>query len=65
MRGDGGIGQIVISRRDNELACKLARSTDRGLVVGEEASGGYAGNGRFENVPQTEQLERPSRERQV
>ena len=60
----GDVDQIVTGRRNDELAFKLAWSIDGGLMIGEEASGRYAANGRFENVPQTEQLERPSRERQ-
>ena len=31
-------------------------------MIVEEESGGYATNGRFKNVSQTEQLERPNRE---
>ena len=39
----GDVDQIVTGRRNDELACKLAWSTNRGPIIGEEASGGYAG----------------------
>ena len=52
-----GVDKIVTGRRNHGFGCKRARRIDGGLMIEVEASGGYGTNGRFKNVPQTEQPE--------